>query len=61
MHDEGDTVVPPSEAHRLREAYGGWPELIVTQGLGRSRIIAEPTVVDQVIGFISAGREVAVV
>ncbi|GAA3020066.1 alpha/beta fold hydrolase [Streptomyces lactacystinicus] len=61
VHDEGDGIVPPSEARRLRGAYGERLDLVVTQGLGHRRIIAEPTVVDQVIGFISAGREVAVV
>ncbi|MFE4971030.1 alpha/beta hydrolase [Kitasatospora sp. NPDC056651] len=60
LHDEGDTVVPLSEAHRLREAYGERLELVVTQGLGHRRIVAEPTIVDQVIGFISAGLEVPV-
>lgn len=56
VHDEGDDVVPLAQAHRLHRAYGGRLDLIVTQGLGHRRIITEPTIVDQVIGFISAGR-----
>ncbi|MBD0675949.1 alpha/beta hydrolase [Streptomyces sp. CBMA156] len=59
VHDEGDRVVPPSEAHRLRTAYGERLDLVLTQGLGHRRIIAEPAVVDQVIGFVSAGTEAA--
>ncbi|MFF4383684.1 alpha/beta hydrolase [Kitasatospora sp. NPDC001547] len=59
VHDEDDTVVPLSEAHRLRRAYGERLDLVVTRGLGHRRVIAEPAVVDQVIGFISAGLEAA--
>ncbi|MFD8752470.1 alpha/beta hydrolase [Kitasatospora sp. NPDC059577] len=59
VHDEADDVVPLSEAHRLREAYGERLDLVVTRGLGHRRIIAEPAVVDQVIGFLAAGLEVA--
>ncbi|MER7751549.1 alpha/beta hydrolase [Kitasatospora sp. NPDC097643] len=59
LHDEGDDVVPLSQAHRLKEAYGDRLDLVVTQGLGHRRIIAEPAVVDQVIGFLSADLEVA--
>ncbi|MBV2152688.1 alpha/beta hydrolase [Kitasatospora sp. SUK 42] len=59
LHDEGDDVVPLRQAHRLQRAYGERLDLVVTRGLGHRRIIAEPTVVDQVIGFISAGQEVA--
>ncbi|MFJ9693710.1 alpha/beta hydrolase [Kitasatospora sp. NPDC101183] len=57
VHDEGDEVVPLGQAHRLRRAYGDRLDLVVTQGLGHRRIIAEPTVVDQVIGFIAAGQD----
>ncbi|MFE6049708.1 alpha/beta hydrolase [Kitasatospora sp. NPDC056446] len=59
VHDEDDDVVPLGQAHRLRKAYGERLDLVVTRGLGHRRIIAEPTVVDQVIGFLSAGLEVA--
>ncbi|MFG3224306.1 alpha/beta hydrolase [Kitasatospora sp. NPDC048194] len=59
LHDEGDRVVPPAQAHRLRRAFGDRLDLVVTQNLGHRRIIREPAVVDQVIGFIAAGSEVA--
>ncbi|WP_063763240.1 alpha/beta hydrolase [Streptomyces sp. NRRL WC-3742] len=54
VHDEDDRVVPLGQAHRLHRAYGDRLDLIVTQGLGHRRIVTEPTIVDQVIGFISA-------
>ncbi|MFJ9611126.1 alpha/beta hydrolase [Kitasatospora sp. NPDC101176] len=60
LHDEGDDVVPLAQAHRLKEAYAERLDLVVTRGLGHRRIVAEPAVVDQVIGFLSAaGPEVA--
>ncbi|MFJ4189978.1 alpha/beta hydrolase [Kitasatospora sp. NPDC089509] len=55
LHDEGDEVVPIGQAHRLERAYGDRLDLVVTRGLGHRRIVREPAVVDQVIGFISAG------
>ncbi|WP_030245236.1 alpha/beta fold hydrolase [Streptomyces sp. NRRL S-350] len=58
VHDEDDDVVPLGQAHRLRKAYGERLDLVVTRGLGHRRIVAEPAVVDQVIGFLSTGPEV---
>ncbi|MEV7600597.1 alpha/beta fold hydrolase [Kitasatospora sp. NPDC089797] len=55
LHDEDDGVVPVAQAHRLKRAYGERLDLVTTRGLGHRRIVAEPAVVDQVIGFISAG------
>ncbi|MFF2950949.1 alpha/beta fold hydrolase [Kitasatospora sp. NPDC057965] len=54
-HDEQDDVVPFAQARRLRAAYGDRLELLPTRGLGHRRILTEPTVIDQVIGFLSAG------
>ncbi|MDY0810990.1 alpha/beta hydrolase [Kitasatospora purpeofusca] len=54
-HDEDDDVVPFSHARRLRAAYGGRLELLATRGLGHRRILTEPTVLDQVTGFLAAG------
>ncbi|MER7703286.1 alpha/beta hydrolase [Kitasatospora sp. NPDC097605] len=54
-HDEDDDVVPFAQARRLRAAYGDRLELLATRGLGHRRILVEPTVIDQVIGFLSAG------
>ncbi|WP_043467095.1 alpha/beta hydrolase [Kitasatospora sp. MBT66] len=56
-HDEEDDVVPFSHAHRLRAAYGERLELLATRGLGHRRILGEPTVLDQVTGFLAAGAD----
>ncbi|WP_441245768.1 alpha/beta hydrolase [Kitasatospora sp. McL0602] len=58
VHDEGDEVVGLGHARRLKEAYGDRLDLLVTRGLGHRRIVTEPTVVDNAIGFLSAGLEV---
>ncbi|MFD0275810.1 alpha/beta hydrolase [Kitasatospora sp. NPDC127111] len=57
-HDEDDDVVPLGHAHRLKAAYGDRLDLLVTRGLGHRRILTEPTVIDNAIGFLTAGREV---
>ncbi len=54
VHDEDDDVVPFAQARRLRAAYGDRLELLATRGLGHRRILTEPTVIDHVIGFLSA-------
>ncbi|MFG3050992.1 alpha/beta hydrolase [Kitasatospora sp. NPDC048239] len=58
-HDEGDRKVGIDHARRLKAAYGDRLELLVTQGLGHRRILTEPAVVDNAIGFLAAGQEVA--
>ncbi|AUG76681.1 hypothetical protein CFP65_1807 [Kitasatospora sp. MMS16-BH015] len=55
VHDEGDRVVRLDHAHRLEAAYGDRLQLLVTRGLGHRRIVTEPTVVDNAIGFLSVG------
>ncbi|WP_371480226.1 alpha/beta hydrolase [Kitasatospora sp. NBC_00315] len=58
VHDEGDDVVGIGQAHRLKAAYGGQVELLTTRGLGHRRILADPAVIDNAIGFLaSAGQE----
>ncbi|MFJ6136954.1 alpha/beta hydrolase [Kitasatospora sp. NPDC092286] len=59
VHDEGDGVVGLDHAHRLKAAYGDRLELLVTRGLGHRRIVAEPAVVDNAVGFLAAHQEVA--
>jgi len=54
IHDENDDVVPLHQAHRLKAAYGDRLQLLVTKGLGHRRILAEPTVVDNAIGFLES-------
>lgn len=60
VHDEGDTVVGPDHAHRLKAAYGDRLDLLLTRGLGHRRIVTEPTVIDQAVGFVTAGQESAI-
>ncbi|MFF2039533.1 alpha/beta hydrolase [Kitasatospora sp. NPDC058170] len=57
-HDEGDRRVGIDHAHRLKAAYGDRLELLVTQGLGHRRILTEPAVVDNAVGFLAAGQGV---
>ncbi|WP_327679303.1 alpha/beta hydrolase [Kitasatospora sp. NBC_00458] len=58
-HDEDDDVVPFGHARRLAAAYGDRLELLATRGLGHRRILTEPTVVDNAVGFLAAGQETA--
>ncbi|MBV6700622.1 alpha/beta hydrolase [Kitasatospora aureofaciens] len=58
VHDENDDVVGLDHAHRLKAAYGDRLDLLVTRGLGHRRIVTEPTVLDNVVGFVAAGREI---
>jgi pimeloyl-ACP methyl ester carboxylesterase len=58
VHDEDDTVVGIGQAHRLKAAYGDRLELITTRGLGHRRILADPAVIDNAIGFL-AGTDLA--
>ncbi|MFE2723317.1 alpha/beta hydrolase [Kitasatospora sp. NPDC059327] len=59
VHDEGDRKVGVEHAHRLKAAYGDRLDLILTRGLGHRRILAEPAVVDNAVGFLAAGLEAA--
>ncbi|MFI6847029.1 alpha/beta hydrolase [Kitasatospora sp. NBC_00085] len=56
LHDEGDDVVAVGHARRLKAAYGGRLDLVVTRGLGHRRILTEPAVIDNAVGFLAAGR-----
>ncbi|MCG6494850.1 alpha/beta hydrolase [Kitasatospora sp. A2-31] len=58
-HDEGDDVVPVDHAHRLKSAYGDRLELLVTRGLGHRRILGEPAVLDNAVGFLAAADRTA--
>lgn len=59
VHDEDDPTVPLDQAHRLKAAYGDRLDLLVTRGLGHRRILTEPAVLDNVIGFLSSERTMA--
>jgi pimeloyl-ACP methyl ester carboxylesterase len=54
VHDRGDREVPFVHGERLAEA---WREatLHATDGLGHRRILRDPAVIDEVIGFIRHG------
>ena len=51
VHDVGDTVVPWDEGERYARH---WPDarLLSTQGLGHSRVLSEPDVVDAAVRFL---------
>jgi len=51
IHDESDTQVPVEDAVLLANA---WPaaRLLTTDGLGHTRILRDPTVVDEVVSFL---------
>ncbi len=53
IHDQEDQVVPISEGQRLANA---WPhaELLVTQGLGHSRLLRDEQIIERVQRFICA-------
>ncbi|WP_405018529.1 alpha/beta hydrolase [Kitasatospora sp. NBC_00070] len=54
VHDEDDPTAPLTQARRLQDAYGEQLQLVVTRGLGHRRILGEPAVVDNVLGFLGA-------
>ncbi|MGW4696934.1 alpha/beta hydrolase [Kitasatospora cineracea] len=57
VHDEDDDVVPLRQAHLLRAAYGERQlRLLTTRGLGHSRVLVEPAVVDNALAFLTAPR-----
>jgi pimeloyl-ACP methyl ester carboxylesterase len=58
IHDEGDDVIAPGQAHRLAAAYGQQADLLVTHGLGHRRVIADPAVIDAVLDFTAATEPV---
>ncbi|GJF32301.1 alpha/beta hydrolase [Kitasatospora sp. NE20-6] len=53
VHDQDDDVVPIGQAHRLKAAYGDRLDLLTTRGLGHRRILTEPGVLDNVLGFLA--------
>src|SRR6266850_7474053 len=52
VHDTDDATVPVSEAAVIASAWPG-AERMVTTGLGHHRIVHDPTVVRQVVAFLS--------
>ncbi|MDG9700996.1 alpha/beta fold hydrolase [Streptomyces sp. DH37] len=58
VHDEHDDVVPLDQSRRLARAYGERVRLVTTRGLGHRRIITDPGVTAEALGFLSAAEPV---
>ncbi|MFF0558322.1 alpha/beta hydrolase [Streptomyces sp. NPDC004266] len=59
FHDEGDDMVPLAQARFLAGVHGERARLVVTRGLGHRRILADPGVVAEAVGFATAGSATA--
>ncbi|WP_248581753.1 alpha/beta hydrolase [Nocardioides sp. InS609-2] len=55
VHDSDDAVVSPAQARVITRTYGRRATYVETAGLGHSRILDSPSVVQAVVNFI--GRE----
>lgn len=53
IHDDGDRVIDPGQATRITDAYGNQARRITTTGLGHHRILADPTVLDATLTFLT--------
>jgi pimeloyl-ACP methyl ester carboxylesterase len=56
VHDADDQDVPLEQGQRVAEAWPG-AELWRTEGLGHSRILRSPRVLERVVDFVQAGRD----
>jgi len=56
VHDEGDRVVPSGELDLIAADHPGHVDLMRTAGLGHSRILSDPAVLDAVAGFVLPHR-----
>ncbi|WP_019890584.1 alpha/beta hydrolase [Streptomyces purpureus] len=54
FHDESDDMVPAAQSRLLETAHRGRVRLVRTQGLGHRRILADPAVVTETVGFVTA-------
>ncbi len=54
VHDRGDRVVPFGELDLIAADHPGHVEVLRTTGLGHSRILSDPAVVEAVAAFVSA-------
>ena len=54
VHDEGDPVVPVSQAELIAGAHLGAVRVELTRGLGHHRILNDPDVVDTIRDFVDA-------
>ncbi|MFJ8040298.1 alpha/beta fold hydrolase [Kitasatospora sp. NPDC096147] len=54
VHDQDDRVIPYAQAEPLRAAHQPYgARLLTTRGLGHSRVLSEPAVLDNVLGFLA--------
>ncbi len=56
VHDADDRTVPLSEAQRTKAAYGDRAELMVTSGLGHSRVLGDEDVVRRIVTLSARHR-----
>ncbi|MEO8095987.1 MAG: alpha/beta hydrolase [Pseudolysinimonas sp.] len=54
IHDSGDAAVPVSEGERIASAHNGPTELVITTGLGHSRILGDPAVLQRIAEFVTS-------
>jgi pimeloyl-ACP methyl ester carboxylesterase len=52
IHDAKDREIPLAQGERLAEAWPG-AELLVTEGLGHTRILRDPVVVTRIVEFVA--------
>ena len=53
IHDEDDSSVPWQQGRLIADAWPG-AQFVTTQGLGHTRILRDPAVIERVAGFIGA-------
>jgi pimeloyl-ACP methyl ester carboxylesterase len=54
VHDRDDDLIGADQAHRIARAHEGKADLLITEGLGHRRVLADPAVVAAVLDFASA-------
>lgn len=53
VHDRGDRSVPVGQSEKAAAAYGDRARLVVTEGLGHSRLMHDETVVKEIVEFVA--------
>lgn len=51
IHDSRDAAVPVTEGELIADAHNGPTELVITTGLGHSRILGDPDVLQRIAAF----------
>jgi alpha-beta hydrolase superfamily lysophospholipase len=55
IHDADDRAVDPAESKWVREAHSGHSVALKTSGLGHTRVLSDPAVLDAIVSFVNAG------